>query len=62
MNFSKFTQEIYIYLLVASLYLIQTELKIFIHSFISSQLPRPNEWFQVKLFWKKYNEKLHFRI
>ena len=43
MNFSKFTQEIYIYLLVASLYLIQTELKIFIHSFISSQLPRPNE-------------------
>ena len=30
--------------------------KIFIHSLISSQLPCPNEWFQVKLFWKKYNK------
>ena len=29
-----------------------------IHSFISC----PNEWFQVELFSRKYNEKLHFRI
>ena len=34
MNFSKFTQEIYFYLLVASFYLIQSKVKIFIHSFI----------------------------
>ena len=62
MNFSKFTQEIYFYLLVASLYLIRSKSKIFIHSFISCRLPCPNEWFQVELFWRKYNEKLHFRI
>ena len=34
MTFSKFAQEIYFYLLVASLYLIQSKSKIFIHSFI----------------------------
>ena len=37
-------------------------LKIFIHSFISCRLPCPNEWFQVQLFWRKYNEKLRFWI
>ena len=63
MNFSKFAQEIYFYLLVASsLYLIQSKLMIFIHSFISSRLPCPNEWFQVKFFWRKYNEELYFWI
>ena len=49
-------------MLVAILYLIQCKLKIFIHSFISSRLPCPHEWFQVKLFWRNYSEKLHFRI
>ena len=34
MNFSKFAQEIYFYLLVASLHLIQSKLNTFIHSFI----------------------------
>ena len=58
MNFSKFAQEMYFYLLVASLYLIRSKLNSLLHSFISC----PNEWFQVKLFWRKYNEKLHFRI
>ena len=58
MNFSKFTQEIYFYLLVASLYLIRSKLNSLLHSFISC----PNEWFQVELFRRKYNEKLHFRI
>ena len=43
MNFSKFTQKIYFYLLVASLYLIRSKSKIFIHSFISCRLPCPNE-------------------
>ena len=43
MNFSKFAQEICFYLLIVSLYLIQSKLKIFIHSFISSRLPHPNE-------------------
>ena len=62
MNFSKFAQEIYFYLLVASLYLIRSKSKIFIHSFISCRLPCPNEWFQVELFWTEYNEKLHFQI
>ena len=61
-NFSNFTQEIYFTCYLPSLYLIQSKLKIFIHSFLSSRLPCPNEWFQVKLFWRKYNEKLHFRI
>ena len=61
MTFSKFAQKIYFYLLVASLYLIRSKSKIFIHSFISCRLPCPNEWFQVELFWRKYNEKLHFR-
>ena len=41
MSFSKFAQEIYFYLLVVSLYLIQSKLKIFINSFISSRLPCP---------------------
>ena len=59
MNFSKFAQEIYSYWLVASSYLIPSKSKIFIHS---SWLPCPNEWFQVELFWRNYNEKLHFRI
>ena len=36
MTFSKFAQEIYFYLLVASLYLSQSKSKIFIHSFIHS--------------------------
>ena len=62
MDFSKIAQEIYFYLLVAILYFIQSKLKVFIHSFISSRLPCPNEWLQVELFWRKYNEKLHFRI
>ena len=53
MNFSKFVQKIYFYLLVASLYPIQSKLKIFIHSIISSQFACPNEWFQIELFWKK---------
>ena len=48
MNFSQFAQEIYFYFLVACSYLIQTKLKIFIYSFISSRLPSPNEWFQVE--------------
>ena len=52
----------YFYLLLASLYLIQSKLKIFIHPFISSWLPYPNEWFQVELLWRKYNKKLHFWI
>ena len=43
MNFSKFAQEIYSYMLVTNLYLIQVKLKIFIHSFISSRVPCPNE-------------------
>ena len=58
MNFSKFAQEIYFYLLIASLDLIRKKLKSLIHSFISC----PNEWFQVEFFSRKYNEKLHFRI
>ena len=58
MTFSKFAQEIYFYLLVASLYLIRSKLKIFIHSFILCRLPCPNEWFQFKLFWRKCNEKV----
>ena len=62
MTFSKFAQKIYFYLLVASLYLIRSKSKIFIHSFISCRLPCPNEWFQVELFLRKYYEKLHFRI
>ena len=62
MNFSKYAQEIYFYLLVVSLYSIQNKLKIFIHLLISSRLPRSNKWFQVEIFWRKYNEKLHFRI
>ena len=41
MNFSKFAQEINFYLLVGSLHLIHSKLKIFIHSFISSRLPCP---------------------
>ena len=60
MNFNKFAQEIY--LLLASLYLIQNKLKIFIHSFISGRLSCPNEWFQMEFYWGKYNEKLHCRI
>ena len=51
-----------LYLLVASLYDIRSKLKICIHSFISCRLPCPNEWFKVELFWRKYNEKLHFWI
>ena len=35
MIFSKFSGKIYFYLIVASLYLIRSKLKIFIHSFIS---------------------------
>ena len=62
MTFDKLAQKMYFYLLVASLYLIRSKSKIFIHSFISCRLPCPNEWFQVELFWRKYNEKLHFRI
>ena len=62
MTFDKFAEKMYFYLLVASLYLIRSKSKIFIHSFISCRLPCPNEWFQVELFWRKYNEKLHFRI
>ena len=61
-SFSKFAQEIYFYLQDVSLYFIQSELTIFIHSFISSRIPCPNEWFQVEFFWRKCNEKLHFRI
>ena len=44
--------------MVGSLYLVRKKLKSLIHSFISY----PNEWFQVELFWRKYNEKLHFRV
>ena len=62
MRFSKFASEIYFYLLAASLYVIQSKLKIFIHSFTSCRLPCPNEWFQVMLVGRKYKEKLHFRI
>ena len=51
MTFSKFAQEIYFYLLVASLYLFGSKSNIFIHSFISCWLPCLNEWFQVELFW-----------
>ena len=44
---SKIAQNIYFYLLVASLYLIQSKLEIFIHSFIHSfiswQLPCPDQ-------------------
>ena len=58
MIFSKFSQKIYFYLIVASLYLIRSKLKIFIHSFILCRLPCPNEWFQFKLFWRKCNEKV----
>ena len=61
-TFSKFAQEMYFYLLVASLHVIQIKSKILIHSSISCRLACPNEWFQVELFWRKYNEKLHFRI
>ena len=60
MNFNKFVQEIY--LLFASLYLIQNRLKFFIHSFISGRLSCLNEWFQIEFYWRKYNEKLHCRI
>ena len=60
--FSKFAQKICFYLIVASLYLIRSKLKMFIHSFISCRLPYPNEFFQVELSWRKYNEKLYFRI
>ena len=59
--FSKFAQKICFCLIVASLYLIRSKLKIFIHSFISCRLPCPNEFFQVELSWRKYNEKLYFR-
>ena len=62
MPFIKFAQKICFYLLVASLYLIQSKSKIFIHSFISCRPPSPNEWFQVELFWRKYKKKLYFRI
>ena len=58
MSLGRFAQEIYFYLLVANLDLIQSKLKIFINSFISCRLPYPNEWFQVELFWRKYNKKL----
>ena len=34
MDFSKFAQEIYFYLIVTILYLIQSKLKIFIRSFV----------------------------
>ena len=43
MTFNKFAQKMYFYLIVASLYLIRSKLKIFIHSFISCRLPCPNE-------------------
>ena len=62
MTLSKFAQKICFYLLVASLYLIRSKLKISTHSFISYRLPSPDEWFQVVLFWRKYYEKLHFWI
>ena len=52
MTFSKFAQEIYFYLIVASFYLIRSKLKIFIHSFISCQLPCSIERLQVKVFWR----------
>ena len=39
MTFSKFDQEIYFYLLVASLHLIRSKLKIFIHWFTSCWFP-----------------------
>ena len=43
MTFSKFAQKMCFYLIVVSLYLILSKLKKFIHSFISWQLPCPNE-------------------
>ena len=52
----------YFYLLLASFYIIRSKSKIFIHSFISCWFPCPNEWFQIELFWRKYNKKLNFRI
>ena len=52
MTFSKFAHKIHFYLIVASLYLIQNKLKIFIRSFISCRLPYPNGWFQVEFLWR----------
>ena len=46
MDFSKFAQEIYFYLLVAILYLFQSKLNIFVHLFISSRLLCPNNDFK----------------
>ena len=63
MTFSKFAQKntFTCYLLVCILFEVN-QIFSFIHSFISCRPSCPDEWFQFKLFLRKYNDKLHFRI